>query len=250
LILNRNIIEFKNVNYSYNNDSLQINDISFAVSKNERIGIIGANGAGKSTLLKLLLGLIKPTSGDIIFNNEIIDKKNLKMVRKKIGYAFQDPDNQLFMPTVYDDITFTAKQEKKTEEECFNIANKVLRDIDALYLMDKTPYKLSGGEKRLASLAVALSNNPEVLVLDEPTVGLDPRSRRKLIKLLNKRKETFLLTTHDMDMAYEVCGRIIIFFNGRLIADDSVNNIFNNEELLTTSHLEMPLQLQYSKNNR
>lgn len=240
------LIEFKKLNYSYDGNILQLKDINFYIKKNEKVGIIGANGAGKSTLLKLILGLLNPSSGEVLYNSKIINKKSINNIRQKVGYAFQDPDNQLFMPTIHDDITFRAKQENKSEEECKKLSTKILTDIDALYLADKTPYKLSGGEKRLASVAVALSNCPELLVLDEPTVGLDPRSRRTLINLLKTRPETCLLTTHDMDMAYEVCDRIIIFFKGEVVADDTTEIIFNNKDLLEASHLEMPLQLQYS----
>ncbi|WP_187759784.1 energy-coupling factor ABC transporter ATP-binding protein [Thiospirochaeta perfilievii] len=243
--MNKPIVEFKSVNYSYDNQGYQIKNLDLTIFKNEKVGIIGANGAGKSTLLKLLLGLLNPLYGEILFNDILLNKKSLSRVRDKIGYGFQDPDNQLFMPTVYDNIVFTAKQKKIPEDKCREIADKVLLDVNGEELIDKPSYKLSGGEKRVVSLAVALSNEPELLVLDEPTVGLDPKSRRKLINLLNNRQETFLITTHDMDMAYEVCNRVIVLYKGEVVADGSNIEIFTNKELLTKTNLEMPLQLLY-----
>jgi cobalt/nickel transport system ATP-binding protein len=173
-----------------------------------------------------------------------VTKKNLKDIRRNIGYTFQDPDNQLFMPSVYDDVAFGPRQEGKSEKEVHVIVEKALGEVGGNHLATKASYKLSGGEKRIVALATVLATQPNVLILDEPSVGLDPRSRRQLIRLVEQRKETKIITTHDMDMALELCDRIIVLYKGEVQADDTPMNIFRNRQLLCDNYLELPLQLQ------
>lgn len=199
------MIIFQEIEFGYEQKETILKNIHLSINQGESVGIIGANGAGKSTLLKLLVGLEKPTKGKITVNNVEVTKKNIKKIRKSVGYTFQDADHQLFMPTVYDDVAFSMRQEKVKEEIIYDRVMEVLKDVGAEHLAKKAPYKMSGGEKRLATLATALVTKPDIIVLDEPTIGLDPKARRQLIEQLKTRKETKLIATHDMDMALEIC---------------------------------------------
>jgi len=238
------IISFKQVSFSYEKGKKLIKDLELTINKGEKVGIIGDNGAGKSTLMKLIVGLIQPDLGSIMVKGLKVNKKNIKVIRQEIGYTFQDPDNQLFMPTVYEDVAFALRQEKKSEEDIKRLTDLALEAVGASHIGKKAPFRLSGGEKRLATLATALSLEPSILILDEPSVGLDPLSRRQLINLIRERQETVLITTHDMDMAMDLCNRIIVLGSGQVKADGSSEEIFYNEALLADNHLEMPLQLQ------
>jgi len=238
------IVEFGQVTFRYEGRELALKDISMSIKKGETVGIVGANGAGKSTLMKLITGLLKPTEGMVTACGYKVTDKNLKAIRRKVGYTFQDPDNQLFMPSVYEDVAFSARQEGLSDDEVDAIVMKALREVGAGHLKDKASYKMSGGEKRLVTLATVLASEPELLILDEPAVGLDPRARRDLIRLLMHRDETKIITTHDMDMALDLCDRIIVLYDGEIRADDAPMNIFNNKDLLCDNHLELPLRLQ------
>jgi cobalt/nickel transport system ATP-binding protein len=238
------IIEFEKVNFYYTKGKPIICDVDLQIHRGESIGIVGTNGAGKSTLLKLITGLILPISGSIYVDRQKVIAQNLKAIRKKVGYAFQEPDNQLFMPTVAEDVGFFARQQGIPEEEIKKIVDNALNQVNALHLGPCPPYQLSGGEKRIATIATVLASSPEVLLLDEPSVGLDPKSRRNLIHLLDQRLETKIIATHDMDLAMDLCDRIIIMYQGKICADDQPKSIFSQEALLSKYHLEKPLVLQ------
>ena len=240
----KTVLTFEQIGFYYEKKEPVLKNITFNVYEGETIGIVGANGSGKSTLLKLITCLLVPQKGRLQFENMDISAKNLKTIRKKIGYTFQDPDNQLFMPSVYEDVAFTARQEGKADTEVEAIVYGALEEVGAIHLINKAPYKMSGGEKRVVTLATVIATKPEILILDEPSVGLDPRSRRQLIRLLKSRKETKLITTHDMDLALELCDRIIVLYQGIIQADDKPMNIFNNKKLLCDNHLELPLTMQ------
>lgn len=240
------LVEFKEINFSYKKE-LVLDNLTFHVNKNEKVAIIGANGAGKSTVLKLLSGLLIANNGSILFNGDILNKKHISSVRERIGFAFQDADAQLFMPSVYEDIVFFAKQKKINPEEIAIIASKALTSVGIGDLKDKAPYNLSGGEKRLASIAVAIANEPQLLILDEPSVGLDPKSRREVANVLKERRESLLITTHDMDLAYDICDRIIVLHKGKVLIEGSPSDVFDENDILTKANLEKPLQLQYKR---
>ena len=241
---NQSVIAFEHIDFSYEKREPILKDVTFTINKGETIAIVGANGAGKSTLMKLITGLLMPTIGKVMVDEFEVTSKNLKFIRKKVGYTFQDPDNQLFMPSVYEDVAFAARQEGKSEEAIKTIVSKALAEVGAEKLVDKASYKMSGGQKRVVTIATVLASEPEVLILDEPSVGLDPRSRRRLIRLLDARVETKIIATHDMDMALELCDRIIVLYDGRIQADDTPMNIFSNKQLLCDNDLELPLSLQ------
>ena len=244
IIQETNVIEFNHVTFSYSQEKAIIQDVSLTIQQGETVGLVGANGAGKSTLLKLLVGLILPTAGSINVNGILLTTKNLKNIRKNVGYAFQEPDNQLFMPTVGEDVGFQARQQGLDDEAVEKIVKHALEQVNGLHLLGMPPYQLSGGEKRLATLATVFASSPDIILLDEPSVGLDPQSRRNLLQILQQRNETKVIATHDMDLAMELCDRILIMYQGKICADDVPSVIFNQEELLLRYSLEKPLSLQ------
>lgn len=220
-----------------------LSDINLKIDENESVGIIGANGVGKSTILKLLVGIELGYEGEILIDGIKVEKKNLSKVREKIGYVFQDSDNQLFMPTIYEDVAFAPRNYGFSKEEVKIRTEEALKSVGIESLKDKPIYHLSGGEKKLASIATILSMKPEILIFDEPTVALDPRNRRRFIEVLNSLKGTKVVTSHDLDLIYDTCERTILVANGKVVRDGNTKEILNNKELLEKNVLELPLSL-------
>lgn len=242
--MSHHFLECKNLNYEYPDGKNAINGITFEISYGESVGIVGANGAGKSTLLSLLMGLIFPTKGEINVGGISVIKKNLPIIRQRMGLVFQDPDDQLFMPSVYDDIAFGPRNYKLDEEQVAQRVAKALETVGITHLKDRAPYKLSGGEKRAVAICAVLSMEPDILIMDEPTVALDPKARRRLILLLDTFLHTRIIATHDLDMVMELCERTIILSGGKVLADGKTKEILSNGQLMEVSGLELPLSLQ------
>ncbi len=177
-------------------------------------------------------------------NDSPVEKNNLHAVRKSIGMVFQDPDDQLFMPTVFEDIAFGPLNYGVSSDDINRCVENALELVGASHLRDKPPYKLSGGEKRRVAIASTLALEPEVLVMDEPTSNLDQRSRRQLMYNLKKRTDTKIIATHDLDMCLELCNRILIISDGEIVRDGTVADVLSDQELLEKYGLELPLQMQ------
>ncbi|HSQ87806.1 energy-coupling factor ABC transporter ATP-binding protein, partial [Romboutsia sp.] len=237
-------LEVRNLHFSYPDGHEAVKNISFTIHHGESVGIIGANGAGKSTLLKLLMGVVFPDNGEVVVGDVHVTKKTLPMIRQRLGLVFQDPDDQLFMTTVYDDVAFGPRNYKLDEKEVESRVAKALGLVGIAHLKDRAPFKLSGGEKRCAAIASVLSMQPDVLIMDEPTSALDPKSRRRLIGLLKSFEHTKIITSHDLDMVFETCKRIIVIKEGKIVADGDTAEILNNAKLLDDCGLEIPLSLQ------
>ena len=237
-------IQVKDINFSYPDGQQAVRNLSFEIGEGESVGIIGANGAGKSTLLMLLMGVLFSDSGEITVGASPINKKNLSVIRKKLGMVFQDPDDQLFMNTVYEDVAFGPRNYGMAEPEVAQCVADALESLGIDHLKDRAPYKLSGGEKRAAAIATVLSMNPDVLIMDEPTAALDPKSRRRIMNLLNLFNHTKIITSHDLDMVFETCSRIIVIKDGQVAADGAAKEILSDKDLLEGCGLEMPLSLQ------
>lgn len=244
IMTDRIIINLENVSFKYDRSEPIINGLDLKILQGEKVGILGANGAGKSTILKLITGLLYTNEGLITVFDKEVNAKNIKEIRDNLGYTFQDPDNQLFMPSVYEDIAFSLRQQKVEDSLIHEKVDDVLKEVGGSHLKDKASYKMSGGEKRIVTLATALINKPELLILDEPSVGLDPKSRRQLINLLMNRRETMIITTHDMDMALDLCDRVLVLNEGVVQGDDKPSVIFNNKKLVCNNNLELPLRMQ------
>ncbi|MGJ7036401.1 energy-coupling factor ABC transporter ATP-binding protein [Anoxybacillus eryuanensis] len=241
------MINVSNVFYVYPDGHEAIRDLSFSVQKGECIGIIGANGAGKSTLLKLLVGLYTPQSGCIFIDNMRMSKQTLRHIRQIVGFTFQQADDQLFMPTVYEDVAFALRNDGINENEVKQRVTNALTIVGAMHLKDRPPYRLSEGEKRLVTIATVLATEPKILLMDEPTAALDPKARRTLIHLVQSLPHTKIVTTHDLDFVLECCERTIVLANGTIVYDGPTENVLTNEPFLHEHHLELPLMLQRKK---
>lgn len=238
------VANIENITYEYPDKFKAIEDLSFSVKEGEKIGLIGANGAGKSTILKLLTGLFISKEGKISIDSIELNKNNLKEIRRKIGFIFQDSDSQLFMNTVYDDIAFGLRSKGMSEEKVSQKVDKILKKLSIEYLKDKTIYKLSGGQKRIISIAGILVMEPEIIIMDEPTCALDPKYRRRFINILKDLQQTQIIATHDLDMIMDTCSRVIILNEGKIVADGKSDELLKEKKLLEMSNLELPLSLQ------
>jgi len=237
-------LEVRNLQFVYPDGYKAIKNVSFTVYHGESGGIIGANGAGKSTLLMLIMGLLFPTSGEVLVGDVRMTKKTLPMIRQRLGMVFQNPDDQLFMNTVYDDVAFGPRNYNMDEKEVEKRVKEALEAVGIYHLKDRAPYKLSEGEKRSAAIASVLSMHPDILVMDEPTSALDPKSRRKVIDLLKGFKHTKIITSHDLDMVFETCSRVIVINQGEVAADGEGIKILRDSKLLESCGLELPLSFQ------
>ncbi|MGE4272724.1 MAG: energy-coupling factor ABC transporter ATP-binding protein [Desulfitobacterium sp.] len=242
--MSHHMTEVRDLEYIYPDGHKAIKGMTFAIHHGESVGIIGANGAGKSTLLMLLMGVLFPSQGEVRVGEVLVTKKTLPIVRQRMGMVFQNPDDQLFMNTVYEDVAFGPRNYGLDEQEVEKRVLQALEMVGIPHLKDRAPYKLSGGEKRAAAIAAVLSLQPDILIMDEPSSALDPKSRRRLMKMLQTFDHTKIITSHDMDMVYELCDRIIIIHQGVVAADGPTAEILANAKLLDACGLEMPLAMQ------
>ena len=239
-------IDVEGLSFSYEGGVPVLQDISFHVGENEAVGLIGANGVGKSTLLKLLVGLDLGFTGSIRVSEVPLEKRTLPKIREKIGYVFQDADAQLFMTTVGEDVAFAPRNYGLPEDEVEKRVTAALEKVHIPHLRDKAVYKLSGGEKKLASIATILSMTPDIILMDEPSVALDPRNRRNLIHVVNEFDHLKIIASHDLDFIWDTCGRVILMNGGRIIRDGKAEEILRDKELLEENGLELPLSLSDS----
>ena len=240
------MLEFRNVSFSYEPGTPVLDNLSFHIRKGETVGLIGANGAGKSTIMKLMLGLL-PAQGEILVDGMPVTKQNLPPIRQKIGFVLQDSDNQMFMPTVYEDMIFGPRNYGLSREEADARVDRVLRELGLENLKHRHNHKISGGEKRMAAIATILAMEPEMIVMDEPSTALDPVNRRRVISTINSRKETKLIASHDLDMILDTCQRVILLNHGRIVADGEAETILRDQALLEANRMELPFCLQGRK---
>lgn len=236
-----NIISVSDLSFGYDSKRKVLENINFQLKKGEAVGLVGANGVGKSTLLRILVGLNTGFQGDVMVNNIPLEKKNLKTIRKNVGYVFQDADSQLFMSTVFDDVAFAPRNYGMSEAEVNEKTMEALKVVHIEQLKDKQIYKLSGGEKKLASIATILSTEPDVILMDEPSVALDPKNRRNLINILNRLNQAKIIASHDLNMIMDTCERTILLSDGKIIKDGNTKEILLDKELMEESGLELPL---------
>ncbi len=236
-------IEVSHLTFSYDGNRNVLSDMSFRIGEGETVGLIGANGTGKSTLLKLLVGLLSGHQGSILADGLEVNKKSLETVRRKIGYVFQDSDSQLFLSTVYEDVAFGPRNYGYSKEEVEKRVMRALKQVHMEAYKDRQIYRLSGGQKKLVSIATILSMEPEILLFDEPSIALDPRNRRQLIHILKEMKGVKLIATHDLDLVLDTCQRTLLIAGGRIICDGNTRDILMDEKLLWDNGLELPLSL-------
>ena len=237
------MIEFRHVSFGYDSARAVLDDLSFTIRDGESVGLIGANGAGKSTVMKLLTGLVSG-EGDVLVDGVRVEKKSLGQVRKKLGFVLQNSDNQMFMPTVYEDMIFAPLNYMLSRREADERVDAVLQQLGLSELKHRYNHKLSGGEKRMAAIATILAMEPEVILMDEPTSALDPYNRRIVINTIRSLPETRIITSHDLDMILDTCERVILLSGGRIAADGRAEEILRDRKLLEENRLELPLRLQ------
>lgn len=233
-------IQINRVSFTYPDGHLALKNVSAQLRKGEKVALVGPNGAGKSTLLAHLNGIVEKQKGQLAICGLEVVKQNLGKIRALVGLVFQSPDDQLFSPTVYDDVAFGPIYQGLPANE---VHTRVIEALQKVYMEDyarRVSHHLSVGEKKRIAIATVLSMNPEILVLDEPSAGLDPRARRTLIHLLKELPQTMIVATHDLPMVKELLPRTIIMDRGEIVADGNTSQILSDIDLLTAHGLEMP----------
>ena len=236
------MIEFQNVSFSYESGTPVLQNLSFSIGAGEAVGLIGANGAGKSTIMKILLGLL-PCEGTVTVDGIAVEKKNLGEIRKKLGFVLQNSDNQMFMPTVYEDMMFAPRNYGLSKEEAEARVDRVLSELGLTELKHRYNHKISGGEKRMAAIATILAMEPEAILMDEPSTALDPVNRRTVIRAINGLTMTKLIASHDLDMILDTCDRVILLSHGQVAADGPAGEILRDKALLEANRMELPFCL-------
>ena len=228
--------------HAYADGTPALRGVDLRIDAGEAVAIVGANGAGKSTLLKHLNGLLLAGSGGVYIEGIALTRASLADVRRRVGYVFQDADDQLFMPTVQDDVAFGPMNHGLAADEAQARVAAALQAVGAAHLALRAPYRLSGGEKRAVAIAGVLAMAPSILVLDEPSTGLDPAGRRRLIELLGRLPQTRIVATHDLGLVLQSCPRALVLHEGRVVADGTPARLFADAELLRRCQLEPPWQ--------
>jgi cobalt/nickel transport system ATP-binding protein len=242
--MSHHIIEFKDVFFRYPDGTEALRGVHFRITHGESVGIVGANGSGKSTLLQHMNGCLLPTSGTVTIGDLSLTRKTRQEIRKKVGIVFQNPDDQLFMPTVFDDVAFGPLNLGLDDENVRKRVDQALAMVNGLALRDKAPHHLSAGQKSAVAIASVIAMEPDILAMDEPAATLDPKSRRLLITLLNGFAHSKLIASHDLDLILDACERCIVIRDGRVVADGPSAEILSNRTLLEENSLELPLSLQ------
>jgi cobalt/nickel transport system ATP-binding protein len=237
------VLEIENLAYAYPGGPEALRGVTLHVRAGERVALVGPNGAGKSTLLLALIGLL-PAAGTVRVGGVELGRETLREVRRRIGLVFQDPNDQLFMPTLAEDIAFGPAQLGLDRETLDRRVAEALAAVGLAGFGSRSPHHLSGGERRAASLATVMPMEPHVLALDEPTIGLDPRSRRRAIGVLRDLGRTLLVATHDLEMALELCGRAVVMDGGAIVADGAPRDLLADAALMDAHGLEVPGSLR------
>ncbi len=237
------MITFDNVSFAYEADAPVLRGVSFHIAPGESVGLIGANGAGKSTIMKLLLGLLPCTEGEIRVDGVRVEKKTLPQIRRTLGFVLQDSDSQMFMPTVYEDMMFAPRNYGLSKEEAERKVDAVLEQLHLTELKYRHNHKISGGEKRMAAIATILAMEPKAILMDEPSIALDPVNRRTVINAVNDMPMTKLIASHDLDMILDTCDRVLLLSGGQLAADGPAEEILRNQTLLEQNRMELPFCL-------
>ena len=245
--MSHHYLRFDDVHYRYPNGYEALCGVSFCITHGEKVALVGANGAGKSTLLLHTNGLLIPSQGEVVMGGIKLTRRTLPLVRQSVGLVFQDSDNQLFMPTVEEDVAFGPSNMRLEPEEIRRRVTEALDAVGALHLRGASPFRLSGGQKKSVAIATVLSMEPSVLVMDEPTSNLDPRARRQIIDLIRRFGHTTLIATHDMEMVLDLCDRTIVMKQGRIVADGSTRHVFGDLALLEECGLEQPCELRMKR---
>ncbi|MCQ2792086.1 MAG: energy-coupling factor transporter ATPase [Bacilli bacterium] len=245
------ILKLENVNYSYNNKVNVLTDINLSINSGEDVAIIGHNGSGKSTLGKLLISLLKPKQGQLLFNGVVIDNKNDNLIREKSGMVFQNPDNQFIGVTVKDDIAFGLENKCVPHQDMDKIINEYAAKMGVSHLLEKEPANLSGGQKQRVALAGILAMLPDIIVFDEALAMLDPRGKNDITNLIQTIKKdnphlTIIRITHNLDEAFQ-SDKVIVLSKGKIVFNDTPINVFKHEDELKALGLQTPFLIELNQ---
>lgn len=244
--MNKVHLSTKNLSYTYPDGTHALKNINMDIYKGQKVAIMGPNGAGKSTLFSHFNGLTEPTSGHVEVDGKAIkyDRDTLLEVRQKVGIVFQDPNDQLFAPTVKEDVAFGPMNLGLDYEEVERRVDEALTMVGMEQYMDKTPHHLSGGQQKRVAIAGIIAMRPEIMILDEPTAGLDPEGVEKVLDILdnlNKEGMSIVISSHDIEMVNEFAEKIFVLNNGEILESGDKHEIFSNKELLKKAHLKAPI---------
>lgn len=247
------MFKINNLTYKYEKKSEALKSVNMDFSKGNIIGIIGSNGSGKSTLFMNLVGILKPTNGQILYNEKSLDysKKGLLNLRKNVGIVFQDPEKQIFYSRVYDDVAFSLRNIGLDENEIDLRVKKSLELVNALDLIDKPIHFLSYGQKKRIAIASVISMENEIVLLDEPTSGLDPLNTKAIIDILinlSKKGIKVVISSHDMDLIYNICDYVYVLNKGEISVEGNSEDVFINEKEIYSAGLDIPWIVKVHKN--
>jgi cobalt transport protein ATP-binding subunit len=234
------LLEINNLKFSYPDGHQALNGISLQLQAGQKVALVGPNGSGKSTLMLNIIGIFNG-EGERNVSGLPISEDNLPLIRSRVGIVFQNPDDQLFSPTVFEDVAFGPLHMGFSEEETKKRVTEALAMVNMSEYIDRLSYHLSMGEKKRVAIATVLSMQPDLIILDEPSAGLDPRSRRSLINLLNELPQTLLVATHDLLLVREILPRMIILDQGKVVADAPTSQLLKDTALLEAHGLELPV---------
>ncbi|MCG7583172.1 energy-coupling factor ABC transporter ATP-binding protein [Mycolicibacterium sp. OfavD-34-C] len=233
-------VQVRGLRYTYPDGHIALDGIDLDVAAGERVALLGPNGAGKTTLMLHLNGVLTASAGSVAIGGTALSRSTLRDVRRRVGLVFQDPDDQLFMPTLAQDVAFGPANFGLRGEQLAERVRHALEVVSMTELADRSPAHMSGGQRRRAALATVLACEPEVLVLDEPSANLDPVARRELAQTLTTLESTMLIVTHDLPYAAQLCDRAIVMDRGVIVADGAVDEVLSDAELLAAHRLELP----------
>ena len=237
-------LQISNLAFAYPDGNQALFGVNLTIKKGERVALLGPNGAGKTTLVMHMNGIHPTMQGEVRVAGELVDVKNkesLKSIRSKVGIVFQDPDDQLFMPTVGEDVAFGPYNMGIRGDELNSVVDQALSQVGMLEFKDRAPHHLSFGQRRRVAVATVLAMKPEILVMDEPSSNLDPASRRELADVVRSLDVTIVMVTHDLPYAMELCERSVILSGGVIVADADTKTILKDSSLLAANRLELPV---------
>lgn len=246
------MLEARNITFSYDDGTEALNSVNLKMDKGDIVALLGKNGAGKSTLFLHFNGILRPDKGEIIIDGEKLkyDKKSLIKFRQKVGLVFQNPDDQIFAPSVEEDVAFGPLNLKLPMEEVQKRVHEALERVGMSGFEKKAPHNLSGGQKKRVAIAGILAMKPEIMVFDEPTAGLDPKGASKIINLLKELNEqgiTIIISTHDVDLVPQYANKVYVLHEGEIIGEGTARDIFSNKELIDKANLELPIIANFFK---
>ena len=244
--MSHHIVEVRDLFFAYPDGTDALKGVSFRIEHGGAVAVVGGNGAGKSTLLLNLNGYLPASRGEVRIGDTILTRQTAALARRAVGMVFQDPDDQLFMPTVAEDVAFGPLNAGLPPDQVDSRVVSALERVGMTHVRERPPYRLSAGEKRAVAIATVLAMSPDILVMDEPSSNLDPRARRRLIDLLRSFEHTKIIATHDLELVVEVCSRVIVFDGGKVVADGPTMDILNDEALMLAHGLERPHILRHS----